>query len=113
MRIVDALIGQPPQTISELLPKVKVTRTAITEQLDELVRMGLVVREMEHLPSRGRPRYRYSLSEESVPRIYPGNQQLVVSTIWNAVKEIAGEELSSRIFLHACDKIKDYYSDKI
>lgn len=113
MRIVDELIGHSPQTISELLSKVNVTRTAITEQLDELAELGLVVRELERLSSRGRPRYRYSLTLDAIPRIYPGIQRLAISTLWNAIKKLGGEELLMQIITQACEILSDHFGSKM
>lgn len=49
------LVGNPPQTITDLIRAAGVTRTAVTEQLNELVAAGFVERSMERLSGRGRP----------------------------------------------------------
>ena len=44
LRIVKLLVGNPPQTVSDLIGATRVTRTAVTEQLNELVAAGYVER---------------------------------------------------------------------
>ena len=60
MRIINLLVGQPPLAIAEMIDNLNVTRTAITEQLSELIEAGYVERTVEKLSSRGRPRHRAS-----------------------------------------------------
>ena len=109
MRVIEQLIGHPPQTISELLPKVDVTRTAITEQLNELVEVGLVARELERSSGRGRPRFRYSLTSNAISILYPGNQRLAVSMLWSAIKKLGGDELLAQIINEACEILTEQH----
>ncbi len=113
MRIIDKLVGRSPQTISELMETIDVTRTAVTEQLDELVTGGVVIRERERLGSRGRPRFRYSLNPEALARLYPGNQSVVVPAIWKAIFEIGGEELTGRVIDVTSRHVKAFYDPSL
>lgn len=113
MRIIDKLVGLPPQTISELMEKIDVTRTAVTEQLDELVAGGIVFRERERLGSRGRPRFRYSLNPDAAARLYPGNQDVVVPAIWKAICDIGGEELLDQVIEGASRNAKVHYDKTV
>ena len=73
LRIVKLLVGNPPQTVSDLIDTTGVTRTAVTEQLNELVAAGFVERSTERLTGRGRPRHLYKATDAalccSLPRI--------------------------------------------
>ncbi|MFZ5831917.1 MAG: MarR family transcriptional regulator, partial [Planctomycetota bacterium] len=65
MRLIKLLVGSRPQTVAELIEATGVTRTAVTEQLNELVAAGFVDRGTERLPGRGRPRYLYSATQSA------------------------------------------------
>ena len=92
MRVVKLLVGHPPCTISELIDETGVTRTAVTEQLNELMASGFVERTVEKLPGRGRPRHRFSATKAALVLLFANNQQLVVPAIWKAIDEIGGED---------------------
>ena len=47
MRIIRLLVGCPPKSIAELIDATEVTRTAVTEQLSELVAAGFVERTIQ------------------------------------------------------------------
>ena len=57
LRVVKLLVGNPPQSIADLMDATGVTRTAVTEQLNELVAAGFVERRTERVAGRGRPRH--------------------------------------------------------
>ena len=61
MRVLRRLAGNPPQTIAELTADLGVTRTAVSDKLNELMAVGLVRWEAEKVTGRGRPRHRYSV----------------------------------------------------
>ena len=70
MRIVKSLVGTPPQTVVELMEATGVTRTAVTEQLNELEAAGLVERTVEKLSGRGRPRHRYATTNAAMVLLF-------------------------------------------
>ena len=63
MRIVKLLVGNEPRTIADLVDETGVTRTAVTEQLNELVAGGFVEKTTERVIGRGRRR-----SPPAIPR---------------------------------------------
>ena len=85
LRVMKLLVGNPPQTISELIRAAGVTRTAVTEQLNELVAAGFVERDTERLPGRGRPRHLYKATQAALVLLFASNQRLVVPAIWKAM----------------------------
>ena len=93
MKVVKLLVGKPPQTVADLIEATGVTRTAVTEQLNELVAAGFVDRETERLSGRGRPRHLYQATDDALVLLFSGNQQLVVPAIWHALEEIGGNKL--------------------
>jgi predicted transcriptional regulator len=70
LRIVKLLVGRPPQSITGLLTDVGVTRTAITEQLNDLAAAGFVERQAQRLPGRGRPRFLYRATDAALVLLF-------------------------------------------
>ena len=90
LRIVKLLVGNNPQTVSDLIRATGVTRTAVTEQLNELVTSGFVERNIERLLGRGRPRHVYSANQSALLLLFPNSPNLLVPAIWNAIDEVGG-----------------------
>ena len=109
MRVVRLLVGRPPQTVSDLIKAAGVPRTAIMEQLNELVAAGFVNRSIEHLAGRGRPRYVYSATNAALVLLFADNQNLVVPAIWWAIEEIGGEELCQKVLDCASRAVASHY----
>ena len=113
MRVVRLLAGQPPRTISELIHETGVTRTAVTEQLNELVTAGYVERTVEKLPGRGRPRHLFSATKAALVLLFASNQQLIVPAIWKAIDETGGEALMQKILRSVNRNLAAHYRAKI
>lgn len=109
MRVVNILVECPHSTITEITDKVNVTRTAVTEQLEELIAQGYVVRNQKRLPSRGRPNYRYSVTQYGLSQLYPGNQNILVPAIWEAVRRIGGDNLLKEVHCITADIVAMKY----
>ncbi len=75
--VVQLLAGKPPQTIFDLIKSTGLTRTAITEQLNDPVALGFVER-TSCCPGRGRPRHLFSLTTAALQALFAGNQRLLV-----------------------------------
>ena len=113
MRVVKLLAGCPSRTVGELIEETGVTRTAVTEQLNELEAAGFIERTIERLPGRGRPRHRYSATLSALVLLFANNQQLVVPAIWKAVRNIGGEKLTKRILRSVGRILAEHYKEKI
>jgi predicted ArsR family transcriptional regulator len=113
LRIVKLLVGRPPQTIASLLPAVGVTRTAVTEQLNDLVAAGFVERQAQRLPSRGRPRFLYRATDAALVLLFADKQRRMVPAIWQAIDELSGGEMVKKIVKRVGRTMADYYSSKI
>ncbi len=113
MRVIKLLAGCPSRTVSELIEETGVTRTAITEQLVELVAAGFIMRTIERLPGRGRPRHRYSATLSALVLLFANNQQLVVPAIWKAVRNVGGEKLTKKILRSVGRILAEHYKEKI
>lgn len=113
MRIVKLLVGMPPQTVAQLMDAMGVTRTAITEQLNELMSAGFVERGSERLPGRGRPRHLFSATEAALFLLFANNQRTVVPAIWKAVGEIGGDKLVRDVMKRVSKTLADQYARKV
>src|SRR3972149_778842 len=96
MRVIRLLVGAAPPTVFDLMDATGVTRTAITEQLNELVAGGFVERTVERLPGRGRPRHLYRATSAALLLLFASNQRLVVPAIWRAIGGIGGGGVSKK-----------------
>ena len=113
LRVIKLLIGTRPQTIPELVRATGVTRTAVTEQLNDLVSAGLARRHMEHLPGRGRPRHLFSATTSALVLLFAGNQKLVVPAIWRAIKEIGGLDMCEKVVSRVSGILAEHYAARI
>lgn len=113
MRIVRVLVGAPPRTITELIDEVGVTRTAITEQLTELLDAGYVQRTIQPLAGRGRPRFIFAATQAALVLLFASNQQLVVPAIWKAIRSAGGEKLTRKIVRNVTASLSKHYQAKI
>jgi DeoR family transcriptional regulator, suf operon transcriptional repressor len=113
MRMVKLLVGNPPQSISELMEAMGVTRTAVTEQLNELVRSGFVERHSEHTPNRGRPQFLYKATNAASLILYAQNQCMVVPSIWEALEDLGGDDLLRKVLKRVAKSLAEHYTAKI
>jgi predicted ArsR family transcriptional regulator len=113
MRIMKLMVGMPPQTVSDLLKVVDVTRTAIAEQLNDLVLAGYLERSVEKLDGRGRPRHRYKATDAALTLLFANNQRFVVPAIWKAIREIGGDELSQKVLHQVCLLMTEHYNHRV
>ena len=111
--MVKLLVGAEPQTITDLVRAIGVTRTAVAEQLNDLEAAGLVDRNTERLPGRGRPHYIYSATTAALVLLFASNQRLVVPAIWRAIEELAGPGMAKQVLSRVSSILADHYNAKI
>jgi predicted ArsR family transcriptional regulator len=113
MRIMRLLVGNPPQTVADLMRSTGVTRTAVTEQLNELAAAGFVERTTERLRTRGRPRHRFAATDVSLQLLFAGNESLLVPAMWQAITEAGGDALRRKILKRVSRLVADHYKPRI
>ncbi len=113
MRLVKRMVGNPPMSIAQLMEATGVTRTAVTEQLGELMGGGFVERRLERLPGRGRPHHLYTATHAALLLLFPGAQQLVVPAMWTAIEEAGGEPLTRRVMIRVAHQLARHYRNRI
>ncbi len=113
MRLVKLLVGKPPMTIAQLIDATGVTRTAVTEQLGELVAGGFVERNLERLPGRGRPHHLYVATNAALLLLFADVQRLVVPAIWKAIDMAGGEPLTQQVITSVAHQLAEHYRKRI
>jgi predicted ArsR family transcriptional regulator len=78
-----------------------------------LVDAGFVVRTIERLPGRGRPRHLYAAPHSALLLLFANNQHLVVPAIWRAIDEVGGLDLSKKILRRVSSFLADHYRAKV
>ncbi|MDZ7616098.1 MAG: MarR family transcriptional regulator [Patescibacteria group bacterium] len=109
MRLVKLLVGKPPMTIAQLIDATGVTRTAVTEQLGELVAAGFVERNLERLPGRGRPHHLYVATDAALLLLFADVQRLVVPAIWKALGDAGGDVLTQQVIMSVAARLAEHY----
>jgi DeoR family transcriptional regulator, suf operon transcriptional repressor len=113
LKIIKMLVGNPPFSVSDLIEITGVTRTAVTEQLNELVTSGYVERGAERLPGRGRPRHIYKATNAALVMLCSTNRRLIAPVLWQAIGEIGGEELTLKVRKKVSRILVELYSGKV
>lgn len=113
MRVVKLMVGNPPQTVADMIRATGVTRTAVTEQLNELVAAGFVERTTERLPGRGRPRHLYSATNAALLLLFASNQSMVVPAMWRAIEDVGGTKLKQQVLKRVSLALADHYKNRI
>ncbi len=113
MRLVKRLVGNPPMTIAQLMEATGVTRTAVTEQVGELVASGFVERRLERLPGRGRPHHLYTATHAALLLLFANAQRLVVPAMWKAIAEAGGTSLTERVMTSVARQLAEHYAKSI
>lgn len=109
MRIMRRLVGQAPQTMSDLVQALQVTRNAVTEQMDELIARNLVRQTQEDGGRRGRPRYFFTATEKAMRRLFDGYQDIVVPTMWGLIRKHHGDEAVELLVDELAREVSDLY----
>jgi predicted ArsR family transcriptional regulator len=111
--MVKLLVGNRPRTVTDLMRATGVTRTAVTEQLNELLAAGFVERTIERLPGRGRPRHLYKATDASLVLLFATNQRLVIPALWQAIREAGGDQLVKEILGRVSRILAEHYNRRI
>jgi predicted ArsR family transcriptional regulator len=113
MRIIRLLVGKPAKTLNELAEALGITRTAIIEQMNDLVGAGFVERNTERLPGRGRPCHAFRATNAALAALFISHQAVVIPAVWKAIAEIGGEELTQKVLEHVTDVLAERYQGRL
>jgi len=112
-KVLSLLVGRRPQTVTDLVDKLKVTRTAVTEQLSELQRCGLVDRERELNQNRGRPRYRYTATCKAMLLFNNRCGSLLAEALLDAVENGLNPDDAKKVVDAAAQRLADRYANQL
>ena len=112
-RIARFLVGNPPMTVSDLVKASGITRTAVSEQLNELVAAGYVKRTIARSSGRGRPRNLYSITSAALVDLFKGNEHIVIPAIWKVLEGIGGNELLQQTLERLAEALANHYRSRI
>lgn len=111
-RIMALLGRQGPASLDKLVVEMEAPESVVRSQLKVLVASRLVRIEPERSrPGRGRPRYRYALTETTADIVRRRYDALAEELLLGA-KAIGGEDLIERIFRQRCDRLEVRYRQR-
>jgi predicted ArsR family transcriptional regulator len=111
-RILSLLVGNPPQSVAQLTRASGVTRTAVIEQLNELMAQGFVARRVDKTQRRGRPRHLYSATDVAIERIFPPSPHILPAVV-QAIESCGGPQLRREVFSHLGQVLVQRYRPKV
>lgn len=98
--------------MEELIAASGVTRTAVTEQLNQLVGAGYVMRVTERT-GRGRPRYLYSATGEAMQLLFRNNQRMLAPLLVKALLQVAGPDVAARVLDQVGQFMAEHYLSRM
>lgn len=98
--------------MTELIAATGVTRTAVTEQLNELVAADYIERTQQR-SGRGRPKHLYSLTSKALRLLFANNQQLMAPAMLEAMRELGGEAFSRQVMIRAGERLLAHYRNYV
>lgn len=113
LRIMRQLIGHPPRTVSELIGALHVTRTAVMEQIAELMDHHYVEQTIQRDGGRGRPRYLFSATDLAMRQLFEGHQDVVVPAMWRSIRNRYGDESVESVARDVAREISEKYLRQI
>jgi DeoR family transcriptional regulator, suf operon transcriptional repressor len=113
MRIIKLLVGKPAQSVADLIRATGVTRTAVAEQLNELVAAGMVERTTQRLSGRGRPRHRYTSTQAAMLLLFATHERRLGPVIWQAIKSVCGDESAQKVLHELSVLLAEQYQSQI
>ena len=113
LRILRLLVGRRPRTVAELMAEAGVTRTAVTEQLSELMAAGLVERTTQRLSRRGRPCHLYRATPRAIDLLSKSNLRRVLPALLSVLQEQLGPEETLELLDQVSQRVAQQYRASI
>lgn len=115
--LVDHLRRNSAASVSELMDLLGVTATAVRQRLNRLMGEGVIQREIdrpadgEH-SGRGRPSYRYSLTDAG-RRGAGDNYQDLAQAMWQEIRSIPDPTIRAGAVKRVANRLAERYSDSV
>jgi len=113
LRILRLLVGRRPRTVAELMAEAGVTRTAVTEQLSELMAAGLVERTTQRVSRRGRPCHLYRATPRAIDLLSKSNLRRVLPALLSVMQERLGDEETLALLDQVSRRVAQQYQARI
>jgi predicted ArsR family transcriptional regulator len=115
--ILNLLREHQALTINELINKLGVTATAVRQKLDRLTSGGLIRRDRQFAndgrqPTRGRPSYRYELTDAGRRKLGNNLSDLAV-VLWEEVRQIPDASVRAAVLSGVLRRLVQQYGDRI
>jgi predicted ArsR family transcriptional regulator len=109
--VLDLMRRRGHVTISELVPEMGVTATAVRQRLARLMADGLIQRDTER-KGRGRPNHRYSLTEKG-ERSAGTNFADMAIVLWEEVKSVEDPAIRRGLLKRIADRFVAQYRRQV
>ncbi len=110
-QMLDFIRQHGPVTIAALVSEMEVTATAVRQRIQRLIADGLIERQTER-KRRGRPNYRYSLSEKGV-RSAGNNFADIAAVLWEELKSVEDPTVRRGLLRRIAERLVDRYRNQI
>ncbi|MEO1498452.1 MAG: ArsR family transcriptional regulator [Planctomycetota bacterium] len=115
--LIDHLRRGSAASVSELMDLLGVTATAVRQRLNRLMGAGLVQRELDRPANgtqtgRGRPSYRYSLTDAG-RRGSGDNYQDLAQAMWQEIRSIPDASIRAGAVKRVANRLAERYSDSV
>ncbi len=113
LRILRLLVGREPRTVAQLMAEAGVTRTAVTEQLSELMAAGLVERTTQRTARRGRPCHLYRATAKAIDLLSKSNLRHVLPELFSVLQQRLGREETQRLLECVSRQVAKQYRSRL
>jgi predicted ArsR family transcriptional regulator len=110
-QLLDAIRRRGGMTIRQCVQCTAVTPTAVRQRLNRLMAQGLIDRVSQH-EGRGRPRYRYVLTEQA-QLVMGQNYADLAKTLWTELKTFEDRALGMKVLRRVADRLAAYYRQQM
>jgi predicted ArsR family transcriptional regulator len=110
-KILDLLKKEVSLTVNDLIEELGITHMAIRKHLNIMVKDGLL-HSVEIKQSKGRPLYRYALTEKG-DRLFPKNYEGISVEFLQDIKDSFGEESVETLFKKRERRLTSQYKEQV
>ena len=110
-RLLLAIRRRNGMSVNEILQSAGVTRTAVQQRLNRLLRQGFVQRR-EVQQGRGRPFYEYALTERA-ERLFGSSYPGLAVSLWHEIKRIKDPTTRRELIRRVRDHLVAQYAERV
>ncbi|RIW29227.1 transcriptional regulator [Bacillus salacetis] len=110
-KILDLLKKEVSLSVNDLIQELGITHMAVRKHLNVMEKDGLI-HSVEFKQSKGRPLYRYALTEKG-DRLFPKNYEGISVEFLQDIKESFGEESVDALFKKREQRLTSQYKEQV